>query len=236
MLQIKPRCSEISGPVFQLLIIFSVIFTFSHNLSYSQQEFHGQSTPPYYISGINALHDSLMKKINFPTEELKSEISGIVEVSFLLNQNGQIEDVKIMRGIDPVCDSEAVRVIRLIPGWQPARQLGKPVCSRIILPVEFHSNNMTSSASPIIVSGTVIDRITGRPVEGSLIVVKGTFQGTISDSKGRYRIDIPVNNNELEFSSIGYQKQSVEINGNATINIELNPENYIVDFRSNEMK
>lgn len=62
---------------------------------------------------------------------------GRVMVSFAVEEDGSISDIKVVRGIHPSLDAEAVRVVKLMPKWQPAERGGKPVRSRFNFPVYF---------------------------------------------------------------------------------------------------
>jgi TonB-linked SusC/RagA family outer membrane protein len=71
------------------------------------------------------------------------------------------------------------------------------------------------------VSGTVTDASTGKTLPGVNILVKGTAQGTATNADGKYSLDIPSLQDTLVFTYIGYDKQSVPINGRNTINIKM---------------
>jgi protein TonB len=62
---------------------------------------------------------------------------GRVIVNFVVDKDGSISDIKVVRGVHPSLDAEAVRVVKLMPKWQPAERGGKPVRSRFNFPVYF---------------------------------------------------------------------------------------------------
>ena len=62
---------------------------------------------------------------------------GRVFVEFFIDTDGSVTDTKVLRGIDPVLDAEALRVINSSPKWTPDKQHGKPVKVRYVFPVEF---------------------------------------------------------------------------------------------------
>jgi protein TonB len=64
-------------------------------------------------------------------------MEGKVYVQFTVEKDGSIGDVKIMRGFDRECEREVIRVIKLMPNWEPGMQEGKPVRTRFTLPVVF---------------------------------------------------------------------------------------------------
>ncbi len=73
------------------------------------------------------------------------------------------------------------------------------------------------------ISGKIMNAENDSPLPGVNIVVKGTNTGTTSDMNGEYEITIPENQNVLEFSFVGYQSKTIEINGRTTINVALQP-------------
>ncbi len=79
----------------------------------------------------------LMGNINYPTMARESGIQGTVFVTFVVERDGSVTDVKVTRGIGGGCDEEAVRVIRGMPKWIPGRQRNKPVRVQFNLPVRF---------------------------------------------------------------------------------------------------
>ena len=64
-------------------------------------------------------------------------ISGKVYITFVVEKDGSITDVKVLRGIGGGCDEEAVRVVQSMPRWSPGKQRGKPVRVQYNLPVRF---------------------------------------------------------------------------------------------------
>jgi protein TonB len=60
-----------------------------------------------------------------------------VYVTFVVERNGNVTDVKILRGIGGGCDEEAVRVVQNMPKWEPGKQRGKPVRVQFNMPIKF---------------------------------------------------------------------------------------------------
>ena len=58
-------------------------------------------------------------------------------VGFVVERDGSVSDVKILRGVDPSLDKEATRVVKSMPKWKPGMQTGKPVRCRFTIPVSF---------------------------------------------------------------------------------------------------
>ena len=64
-------------------------------------------------------------------------IQGRVSCSFVVEKDGSVTDVQVLRGVDPSLDKEAIRVITAMPKWKPGKQRGKPVRVKYTVPVTF---------------------------------------------------------------------------------------------------
>jgi TonB family protein len=200
------------------------------------QEFHGTVTTPVYTGGLSALKDFIAQNLSYPEDSKKENISGVVTLSYIVNEKGKVENIKILRGIDTKCDSEAVRVTKLINGWQPAIQWGRTVSVKVIMPIEFNSENNNRNEQEITVTGYLSDKSNDKAIEGSLVLVKGTSVGAMTDKDGWYSIPVPGEEYELEFSSMGYETKSEKVGKNRLINVELLIDDLIIDFSVNEFK
>ena len=78
-------------------------------------------------------------------------IEGKVYIQFVVEKDGSIADVKVMRGVCEELDAEAVRVIKAMPKWKPGEQEGKPVRTTMMLPINFKINGETTTTA---LSGT----------------------------------------------------------------------------------
>lgn len=90
-----------------------------------------------FSGGDDACYAWLANHIRYPAIAQQQGIQGRVFVRFVVNKDGSITDVEIMRSPDPSLSKEAVRVIRSMPPWKPAMQGGKPVRCRFSLPLMF---------------------------------------------------------------------------------------------------
>ena len=79
----------------------------------------------------------LSSNIKYPEEAKEKGISGRVFIQFVIEKDGSVSNVKVMKGIGGGCDEEAVRVVKAMPKWKPGKQKGKPVRVNYILPVSF---------------------------------------------------------------------------------------------------
>jgi TonB family protein len=92
---------------------------------------------PKFLNG--SLNDYLSSNIKYPETEKKKGITGIVYVTFVVEKDGSISGVRVLRGVPngPNLDAEAVRVISSMPKWQPGMQDGKPVRVQFNIPIHF---------------------------------------------------------------------------------------------------
>ena len=92
---------------------------------------------PEYEGGLEAMMKFLQKKIHYPRVPRQMLIEGTVYVRFLVNGDGSVSDVEVIRGIHPDCDREAMRVISMLPSWKGGSHNGRPVSVRMVLPIKF---------------------------------------------------------------------------------------------------
>ena len=77
------------------------------------------------------------KKIKYPAMAQRENIQGLVVVTFVVAQNGDIKDAEVVKGLGYGMDEEAIRVVSSMPRWKPGKQNGKPVPVRYTLPIRF---------------------------------------------------------------------------------------------------
>jgi len=92
---------------------------------------------PEFPGGDKALREYILNNIKYPEVARTSGITGTVYVQFVVEKDGSISDVKVVRGIGGGCDEEAVRVVKSMPRWKPGKQRGQPVRVYFTLPIEF---------------------------------------------------------------------------------------------------
>ena len=92
---------------------------------------------PEYPGGDDARIKFMVENIKYPEQAKKNGIQGVVFVSYVVEKDGKISNIKTIRGIGGGCDEEAERVISLMPNWKPGIQRGQPVRVQFNLPVRF---------------------------------------------------------------------------------------------------
>lgn len=92
---------------------------------------------PMYPGGEAALMGYLRDNIKYPTVAAENGVQGRVVVGFVVERDGSITDVNILRGVDPSLDREAMRVVKSMPRWNPGKQNGSAVRVKYQVPVSF---------------------------------------------------------------------------------------------------
>ncbi len=95
---------------------------------------------PEFPGGDKALLEFLSKNIKYPVEAQKKDLQGRVVVSFVVEKDGSLSDVKTAKSVDPLLDEEAMRVVKSMPKWLPGRQKGKAVRVKFNVPISYQLN------------------------------------------------------------------------------------------------
>ena len=92
---------------------------------------------PQFPGGPSALFEYLSRAVRYPVEAEANGIQGRVLCSFVVEPNGSISNVKVIKSVDPSLDKEAIRVISSMPKWIPGKYNGTPVRVNYSAPVTF---------------------------------------------------------------------------------------------------
>jgi len=93
--------------------------------------------PPRFPGGDEAMLRWLRDNIVYPSIASEQGIQGVVNLRFVVTPTGTVEEVEVIKGLDPSCDKEAVRAVKKMPKWTPGKQNGNPVYVYYSLPVRF---------------------------------------------------------------------------------------------------
>jgi len=94
-------------------------------------------TPAQFPGGNDSLHKYIVKNFKYTTDNNNEKINSTkIIVQFIVDTKGKIQKAKIIKGINPTYDAEALRIINDMPNWQPAKQNGKVVTSKVTLPIQ----------------------------------------------------------------------------------------------------
>lgn len=92
---------------------------------------------PSFPGGPSALMKYLSENVKYPVVAQENGVQGRVVVSFVVEKDGHITDVKVVRSVDPSLDKEAARVVKSMPNWIPGKQNGSAVRVKYNVPVSF---------------------------------------------------------------------------------------------------
>ncbi len=185
---------------------------------------------PEYPGGMDAFYRYIGEHMDYPKTAREAGVEGKVYVQFVVDKDGSLSDVTVVKGIGSGCDEEAKRVIGSLNNFKPGKQRGKAVRVRMVLPITFRLgeklNEDASNKGVIVIEdlqenqtklkigaaleenvwkGTIYDPETGKPLPGASIVVEGTTSGTVSDLKGNFKLQVSDRTNNLLVSFMGYQ-------------------------------
>ncbi len=117
---------------FSLLCVSAVYAQNAPDNTVPVYQYVEQMPVPHY-----ELNRYLNKNLHYPDSAREHDIEGKVVLSFVVSEDGSIADVEVLRGVSDECDSEAVRVIKTMPAWQPGKQNGVPVKVRFTQSITF---------------------------------------------------------------------------------------------------
>lgn len=92
---------------------------------------------PSFPGGMPALSAYVSEHLKYPEEAKNLRHEGLVLMQFVVEKDGSVSNVEVIRGIGHGCDAEALRVVKAMPAWKPGKQGGKPVRVRQSLPMRF---------------------------------------------------------------------------------------------------
>ena len=104
----------------------------------NQQVFDVVEQMPEYPGGIKALFDYLCQNVKYPDDAEKQKIEGRVIATFVVETDGTISNIEVVKPVFPSLDAEAVRVLSGMPKWTPGMQSGKAVSVKYTVPINFN--------------------------------------------------------------------------------------------------
>lgn len=106
-------------------------------------------TPASFRGGYDAMLKFLQENVVYPPKAVKDSVQGKVFVKFVIDSLGYVGEVKVVRSVREDLDSEAVRVVKMMPRFSPARWFGKTVSSKMTLPVTFKLQDDDQAMEPV---------------------------------------------------------------------------------------
>ena len=133
---------------------------------------------PEFPGGMAEAMKFLAKNIKYPVAAQQAKIEGRVIVQFVIERDGSVSDVKVMRGVNPELDAEAIRVVSMMPKWIPGKQRGKAVAVKYTMPIMFRLQTPASekekNSSPIVME--VEEGASKESVDGMMNLVRPNSQ------------------------------------------------------------
>lgn len=93
---------------------------------------------PEFVGGMEKFWEYVKNNIKYPSPALKDKVEGKVYLTFIVEKNGSLTDIKVVRGIGSGCDEEAIRLIKECPKWNPGIQNGRNVRVQYMAPISFN--------------------------------------------------------------------------------------------------
>jgi protein TonB len=105
---------------------------------YVEEPFFMVEVMPSFRGGdINKFREWIYKRTNYPQAAIDAKIKGTVFLTFIVEKDGSVSNVIVLKGVDPLLDEEAVKAISESPKWSPGLQRGQPVRVRFQIPLSF---------------------------------------------------------------------------------------------------
>lgn len=105
-----------------------------------QQIFVVVEDQPEFPGGEEARQRFLRDNLDYPQMAREAGIQGTVFLTFVIERDGSVTDIRVLRDIGGGCAEEAIRVVQMMPRWTPGRQRGQPVRTQFTMPIRFTLN------------------------------------------------------------------------------------------------
>ena len=118
-------------------LIEEVIFAEAPAEEKAREYFTVVEEMPSYPGGITNFHMYITRKLNYPVKARRAGIEGKIILEFVIEETGEITDVKVVKGIGFGCDEEAIRILESSPKWNAGMQQGKSVKVKTVMAILF---------------------------------------------------------------------------------------------------
>lgn len=92
---------------------------------------------PEFPGGLDKLVQYIDQHLNYPIPARENAIEGKVKVMFVIDQDGETENMRILKSLDDGCDAEVIRILKSMPNWKPGIKDGQQVTTKLVLNVRF---------------------------------------------------------------------------------------------------
>jgi TonB family protein len=151
----------------------------SSNTGTAKGEIFSVEQNPEFPGGMQALGMYLARNVRYPVEAQQNNTQGTVFVQFTVDKTGDIQGLRVKKGIGSGCDEEAVRVVSQMPRWTPGVQNGRPVMTQYVLPIQFALEKDDKRSGQVLFDKTEPTRIAIRespnadPAKKPLYIIDG---------------------------------------------------------------
>lgn len=105
---------------------------------------YAEQMPIFRVRGTDSLLTYVQRRVRYPAAAIQAQAQGRVFIGFVVNKLGQVEQAKVVKGVHPALDQEALRVVQALPPWQaPGKQGARPVSVALTIPVAFQLRRAT---------------------------------------------------------------------------------------------
>ena len=176
---------------------------------------------PVYPKGQEGIMQYIAKTVKYPAYARSKGASGTVLVQFVIKKNGKTSQFEVVRGVDPLLDEEALRVVKGIPGkWVPGREKGKKVLVSYTIPVSFRlsgENNSSSSNEGLKVNKNIKASLEGvwqiwthvEPLGyGKFDIQTGPYMKILSSDKNFFNIHLAITDERAVITAMGTYAQT----------------------------
>jgi TonB family protein len=118
-----------------------------------EKTFYTVEQMPQYPGGEQMLMNFVMDNLHYPADAIEKKVEGRVIIRFVISETGDITNVDVIKSLNPACDAEAVRVVRMMPKWEPGVQKGKKVPVYFTLPIVYKLKGDDNKSVNIRLSG-----------------------------------------------------------------------------------
>ncbi|MFW6019813.1 MAG: energy transducer TonB [Bacteroidales bacterium] len=102
---------------------------------------------PQFPGGEKARVNFIKDNLEYPESARKNNVEGTIYITFVVEQDGSISEVELLRGIEESCNKEALKVVKSMPKWRPGKQRGKAVRVRFNMPIRFKLEDQKTDES-----------------------------------------------------------------------------------------
>ena len=142
---------------------------------------------PEFPGGMYGVDKYFEQAITYPEQAIRDSIEGKVYVSFVVEIDGSLSNVKLLKGIGGGCDEEAIRAVNAMPFWSSGKFEGNPVRNSITLPIKFSLTAQLPSQTKIYYDSDTLPEFPGGLMELKKYIAEGR-----STAGPRQENDVPV--------------------------------------------